>query len=212
MRRWILGQMSPGRRATVTRIAADVNQKVTGYMFGNLLTSLIAGIVVFVTLLILGVPFPLLWGLWVALVDFLPMIGGALAGIPTVLFALTHSLTAGIVTAVVFLVYTQTENHVLNPVVMSKTVQVSSLLIFISILVGASLGSLVGGLFGAFVAALLAIPTAGVLQVLAKEIWQATAPPPDPVPSDPEDPANSSGELFPVPPDTREHGTKPPPG
>jgi predicted PurR-regulated permease PerM len=210
MRKWILGQMSPARSATVTRISTDVGQKVTGYMFGNLLTSLVAGIVVYVTLLILGVPFPLLWGLWVALVDFLPMIGGALAGIPTVLFALTHSLAAGIVTAVVFLVYTQIENHVLNPVVMSKTVQVSSLLIFMSILVGASLGSLVGGLFGAFVAALLAIPTAGALQVLAKEIWQATAPPPGPVPAEAEDPANSSGELFPVPPDTREHGTKPP--
>ena len=75
-------------------------------MAGNLLTSLTAGTVVFVTLLILGVPFPLLWGLWVALVDFLPMIGGALAGIPTVLFAFIHSLTAGIVTAVVFAVYT----------------------------------------------------------------------------------------------------------
>ena len=76
-------------------------------------------------------PFPLLWGLWVALVDFLPMIGGALAGIPTVLFALGHSLTAGIVTAVVFLVYTQVENHVLNPVVMSKTVRISPLLVLI---------------------------------------------------------------------------------
>ena len=49
-------------------------------MLGNFLTSLIAGIVVFVTLLVLGVPFPFLWALWVALVDFLPMIGGALAG------------------------------------------------------------------------------------------------------------------------------------
>ena len=86
---WTLGQMTPGRAAAVTRIAADVSGKVTGYMAGNLLTSLIAGTVVFVTLLILGVPFPLLWGLWVALVDFLPMIGGALAGIPTVLFAFT---------------------------------------------------------------------------------------------------------------------------
>jgi predicted PurR-regulated permease PerM len=66
----------------------------------------------------------LLWGLWVALVDFLPMIGGALAGIPTVLFAfVARGLSAGIVTAVVFLVYTQIENHVLNPVVMSKTAQ-----------------------------------------------------------------------------------------
>jgi len=174
---WTLGQMAPGRRATVTRVAGDVSGKVTGYMFGNLLTSLIAGIVVFVTLLILGVPFPLLWGLWVALVDFLPMIGGALAGIPTVLFAfLGRGLTAGIVTAVVFAVYTQVENHVLNPVVMSKTVRINPLLIFVAVLAGASLGSLIGGIFGGFVAALLAIPTAGALQVLVKEIWQATAP------------------------------------
>ena len=173
---WTLGQMTPGRRATVTRVAGDVSQKVTGYMAGNLLTSLTAGTVVFVTLLILGVPFPLLWGLWVALVDFLPMIGGALAGIPTVLFAFIHSFTAGIVTAVVFAVYTQIENHVLNPVVMSKTVRINPLLVFIAVLAGASIGSLIGGIPGGFVAALLAIPTAGALQVLVKEIWQATAP------------------------------------
>jgi predicted PurR-regulated permease PerM len=174
---WTLGQMTPGRQATVTRIAADVSQKVTGYMAGNLLTSLIAGTVVFVTLQILGVPFPLLWGLWVALVDFLPMIGGALAGIPTVLFAsIAGSLTAGIVTAAVFAVYTQIENHVLNPVVMSKTVRINPLLVFIAVLAGASIGSLIGGIFGGFVAALLAIPTAGALQVLVKEVWQATAP------------------------------------
>ena len=173
---WTLGQMTPGRQATVTRIAADVSGKVTGYMTGNLLTSFIAGTVVFVTLQILGVPFPLLWGLWVALVDFLPMIGGALAGIPTVLFAfIAGGLTAGIVTAVVFAVYTQIENHVLNPVVMSKTVRINPLLVFIAVLVGASIGNLIGGISGGFVAALLAIPTAGALQVLVKEVWQATA-------------------------------------
>jgi predicted PurR-regulated permease PerM len=209
MRTWILGQMQPERAAKVTQVAADVNRAVTGYMLGNLLTSVIAGTVVFVTLFVLGVPFPFLWGLWVALVDFLPMIGGALAGIPTVLFALGHSLTAGIVTAVVFLVYTQVENHVLNPVVMSKTVQINPLLVLISVLVGASLGSLVGGLFGGFVAALLAIPTAGALQVLVKELWRATAPPqvPPPQPPEAEDPVNAPGELFPVSPDTREHGS-----
>ena len=174
---WTLAQMTPGRQAMVTRIAADVSGKVTGYMAGNLLTSFIAGTVVFVTLQILGVPFPLLWGLWVALVDFLPMICGALAGIPTVLFAfIAGGLTTGIVTAVVFAVYTQIENHVLNPVVMSKTVRINPLLVFIAVLAGASIGSLIGGISGGFVAALLAIPTAGALQVLVKEVWQATAP------------------------------------
>ncbi len=195
---WTLGQMTPGNRATVTRIAGDVSQKVTGYMAGNLLTSLIAGTVVFVTLLILGVPFPLLWGLWVALVDFLPMIGGALAGIPTVLFAFIHSLTAGLVTAVVFAVYTQIENHVLNPVVMSKTVRISPLLVFVAVLVGASIGSLIGGIFGGFVAALLAIPTAGALQVLVKEVWQATAPDQPRESSAPAaEPADESGNQSP---------------
>ena len=197
MRVWVLGQMTPSRAATVTRIAGDMNRTVTGYMLGNFLTSLIAGIVVFVTLMILGVPYPLLWGLWVGLVDFLPMIGGALAGIPTVLFAFTHSVTAGFVTLVVFLVYTQVENHVLNPVVMSKTVRISPLLVLMAVLVGASLGSLVDGLFGGFVAALLAIPLAGALQVLVKEIWQATALPP----TDQEDPGTrrvSSSQFHPI--------------
>jgi len=176
MRRGLLSQMEPRRAVAVTRVAGEVNRAVTGYMLGNLLTSLIAGVVVFVTLLIVRVPFPFLWGLWVALVDFLPMIGGALAGIPTILFAFGQSLAAGITTLVVFLVYTQVENHVLNPIVMSKTVRISPLLVLLAVLVAASVGSLIGGLFGGFVAALLAIPAAGALQVLVREAWQATAP------------------------------------
>jgi predicted PurR-regulated permease PerM len=175
MRVGVLGIMSPARAERYSRIGREVNRSVTGYMLGNFLTSLIAGIVVFVTLLLLGVPFPFLWALWVALVDFLPMIGGALAGIPTVLFAAGHSLTAGIITLIVFLTYQQIENHALNPVVMSRTVRVNPLLVLVSILVGASIGSWIGGIFGAFVAALLAIPIAGAIQVMVREFWEATA-------------------------------------
>jgi len=178
MRTGLLDLMVAPRAERYSRIAREVNRSVTGYMLGNFLTSLIAGVVVLVTLLALGVPFPFLWALWVALVDFLPLVGGALAGVPVVLFAVGHSLTAGIVTLVVFLVYTQLENHVLNPVVMSRTVKVNPLLVLVSILVGASIGSWIGGIFGAFVAALLAIPSAGAIQVLIRELWQATAPVP----------------------------------
>jgi predicted PurR-regulated permease PerM len=149
-------------------------------------------VVIFVTLTLLGVPFPLLWALWVALVDFLPMVGGALAGIPTVLFAAGHSLTAGIVTAAAFIAYQQVENHVLNPVVMSRTANVNPLLVLLSLLVGTSIGDWVGGFFGSFVAALLSIPAAGALQVITRELWQATAwqgPPDAEPPADPGPPA-----------------------
>ena len=176
LRAGLLGIMSPARAERYSRVAARVSQSVSGYMLGNLATSIAAGVVVFITLFILNVPFAFLWALWVALVDFLPMIGGALAGIPTVLFATGHSLTAGIVTLVVFLVYTQIENHILNPVIMSKTVRINPLLVLVSILVGASIGSLIGGIFGGFVTALLAIPTAAAIQIVVREIWQATAP------------------------------------
>ena len=176
MRSGLLGSMSPGRAERYARVAHEINKSVTGYVLGDLLTSLIAGVVVFVDLVVLGVPFPLLWALWVALVDFLPMVGGALAGIPTVLFAAGHSLTAGIVTAAVFVAYQQLENHVLNPVVMSQTVKVNPLLVLVSILIGTSIGDWIGGIFGGFVAALLSIPCAAALQVIVRELWQATAP------------------------------------
>jgi predicted PurR-regulated permease PerM len=205
MRRWILGQVSPQRAAGITRVAGEVNRSVIGYMLGNLATSLIAGTVVFVTLMSLGTPYPFLWGLWVALVDFLPVIGGALAGIPTVLFvAFVQGVAAGVITLVVFLVYTQVENHILNPVIMSRTVKINPLLVLTAVLVGASLGSLVGGLFGGFVAALLAIPVAGALQVLVREAWVATAPK-APVDDTPE----PASQLFPIVPETRDHDTKP---
>jgi predicted PurR-regulated permease PerM len=175
MRKGLLQAMPSQRAAYYIRVTGEISQSATGYALGNLLTSLIAGVVVFVTLTVVGVPFSLLWALWVALVDFLPMIGGALAGIPTVLFALGHSLTAGLVTAAAFIAYQQLENHVLNPVVMSRTVKVNPLLVLLSVLVGTSIGDWLGGFFGSFVAVLLSIPAAGALQVIARELWQATA-------------------------------------
>jgi len=180
MRQGLMGLMPPERADYYTRVAREICQSATGYALGNLLTSLIAGVVVFVTLTILGVPFPLLWALWVTLVDFLPMVGGALAGIPTVLFALGHSFTAGIVTATAFIVYQEIENHVLNPVIMSRTANVNPLLVLLSLLVGTSIGDWVGGFFGSFVGALLSIPAAGALQVLTRELWRASARPQEP--------------------------------
>ena len=171
----LLDMMSPQRATRYSAIGSKVSSSISGFVLGDFLTSLIAGTVIFVTLAILGVPYALLFGLWVALVDFLPQIGGALAGIPTVLFALAHSFTAGVVTAVVFLAYTFLENHFLNPVVMARTVKISPLLVFAAVLVGADIGNWLGGLFGGFVAVLLAVPIAASLQIVIVEIWNATA-------------------------------------
>ena len=151
------------RAERVRRVAGDASRSVTGYVVGNAMTSVIAGVVIYTTLRILGVPFAFLFGLWVALVDLLPLVGGLLAGVPTVAFALLHSPSAGIVTGIVFLVYQQIENHILNPVIMSRTVRLNPLWVMLSVLVGARVGGIVG--------ALLAIPVAGALQVVARDVW-----------------------------------------
>ncbi|HEX3948018.1 MAG TPA: AI-2E family transporter [Acidimicrobiales bacterium] len=170
LRRAFLGLLSPARAERFVRVYDEASRAVTGYMLGNGLTSLMAGVIVFVTLVVMGVPYPFLLGLWVALVDLLPLVGGLLAGVPVVIIAAFHSVPALIVTLVVFLVYQQIENHVLNPVVMSKTVRLNPLWVLLAVLVGATLGDRIGAGLGSFVGALIGIPVGGAVQVVAREI------------------------------------------
>ena len=176
IRRSLSKMVSPERAKRYRHIGRIISRSVSGYVLGDMMTSITAGVVVFITLLIVGVPYAFLWALWVALVDFLPTIGGALAGVPTILFAFAHSLTAGIVTLIVFLLYTQIENHILNPIVMSRTVKINPLLVFVAVLIGADLGAWVAGLAGGFVAVLLAVPMAATIQVIIREWWRASEP------------------------------------
>jgi predicted PurR-regulated permease PerM len=111
---------------------------------------------------VLGVPFASLFGAWVAMVDLLPLVGGLLAGVPTVAFAFLHSTQAGIVAAIVFLVYQQIENHILNPVIMGKTVRLNPMWVLIAVLAGAQLAGFLG--------ALLAIPLAGAIKVIGRDV------------------------------------------
>jgi predicted PurR-regulated permease PerM len=170
--RGILDWMQPRRSGRIRSVLEDVGRAVMGYMLGNMLTSLIAGLVVGVALYVMGVSYVEVLAIWVALVDFLPMIGGLLAGVPTVIVAALHSLPAGIVLLIVFVVYQELENHLLNPLVMSRTVRLNPLWILLAVLIGAELGDLVGSVFGGLVGALIAVPAAGAAQVVGKDLWR----------------------------------------
>jgi len=171
MIRGVLDWMQPERSVRVRKILGDVGQAVAGYMLGNLATSMIAGVVIFVTLRATAVPYAGVLAIWVGIVDFLPLVGGLLAGVPTVAVALLHSLPAGIITLAVFLIYQQIENHILNPVVMSRTVRLNPLWVLLAILTGVELGGIVGSTLGGLVGALLAVPAASAIQVVAKDLW-----------------------------------------
>jgi len=174
--RGLLNLFSPATSLRLERVINESIRSVTGYMLGNFLTSLIAGIVVGVTLAILGVPFALLLGVFVALVDLLPLVGGLLAGVPVVIIAAIHSVPAGIVMLVVFLAYQQVENHILNPIIMSKTVRLNPFWVLLAVLIGATLGGRVGAGLGTFVGALIGIPVGGAIQVVVREVRRGPDP------------------------------------
>ena len=140
------------------QIGRQIYRTVGGYVTGNLLISVIAGVTSTIVLLALGVPYAVALGLLVAILDLVPLAGATIAAIVVVTVAFIHSVPAGIVLLIFFVLYQQLENHVLQPFVYSRTVQLSPLAILIAVLIGAQLAGVLG--------ALAAIPVAGTLQVL----------------------------------------------
>ncbi len=154
----------PDRRAQrIRRVGADAARAVTGYMAGNLLISLIAGVAIYIWLRAFSLPFALVLALWVAFADMLPLVGATLGAIPAIFVALLDSPATGIATLGFFVVYQQFENHVLQTTVMAKTVKLNPLGVLLAVLAGVELAGLLG--------ALLAIPVAGAIQVVARDIW-----------------------------------------
>jgi predicted PurR-regulated permease PerM len=143
-------------------VGDDIYKTVGGYVTGNILISVIAGTAATIVLLIMGVPYAVALGLLVALLDLVPLAGATVAGIIVVGVAFLHSIPAGIVLLIFVIVYQQLENHFLQPMIYGRTVQLSPLIVLVSVLVGAELAGVLG--------ALAAIPVAGSLQVLVRDL------------------------------------------
>jgi len=150
--------LRPASRTRWETVGHDIYRTVGGYVTGNLLISLIAGTLTAIVLAIMGVPYAIALGLIVGILDLIPLAGATIAAILVGAVAFLHSIPAGIVVVAFFLVYQQVENHVLQPVVYGRTVQLSPLAVLISVLIGAELAGVLG--------ALAAIPVAGAIQVI----------------------------------------------
>jgi predicted PurR-regulated permease PerM len=194
-----LSLLSPRQATQVRRIGADVAGAVTGYMAGNLVISLIAGVTTWIFLTIVHVPFSGVLGLWVGFADLLPLVGATLGAIPAIAIAFLHSTGAGVAVVIMYVVYQQLENHILQPVVMSRTVKLNPLGVLLSALVGVELAGFVG--------ALLAIPAAGAIQVVIRDLWDERQQRLKPVPTVGTDEIPITGFPPKPPEDPRATGT-----
>jgi predicted PurR-regulated permease PerM len=157
--------LRPGHADRSLELFEQVNGTIARWTAGVLFIAAIAGTTVGVTAWILGVPFALAIALLVGLLDLIPLIGATIGSTVAVLVALTHSFTAGVIMLVLAVSYQFVENHIIQPVVMRKSVDVSPFIVLVSVLVGASLVGVIG--------ALLAIPVAGSVQVVLRQVLEA---------------------------------------
>jgi predicted PurR-regulated permease PerM len=159
----ILALFNEDRGERIRRVSHDCAKTVTGYISGNLLISVICGLLTWVVLTLTGVPFAGLIALFVGLADLIPLVGATLGAVVGVIAAFTQSVTVGIIVIVFFVVYQQLENHLLQPLIFARTVQLNPLTVLLAILIGVELAGILG--------ALLAIPIAGIIQIVARDIW-----------------------------------------
>ena len=149
-------------RADFQEIYTESVRRVGGYVLGNLVISVIAGVTSFVALLIIGVPFAAALAFFVALVDLIPTIGAIIGAAVAATVAAFVGLPQFIATVVFFIVYQQIENYLIQPRVMGRTVQISAGVVILAVLIGGALLGVLG--------ALLAIPTAAIVNVLVREL------------------------------------------
>ena len=150
------------RRPRAILLGDEIVAKVGSYVLGNLLISVIAGLVAYCWLLIFGVPYALLLSIMVAILDLIPVVGTITAGIIASLVALTVSLPVCLATVGFFVIYRLAENYLLIPRIIGNVVKVPALLTVVALIVGGALLGVVG--------AVIAIPVAAALQLLTREM------------------------------------------
>jgi predicted PurR-regulated permease PerM len=163
MRRTSAMLFAPERRAQAEIVIDESIGRIGGYVSGNLLTSLICGVLAMIALVVLGVPFAIPLGVWAGIADLIPAVGAYLGAIPAVIVAFFSSPITGVLALVYFVVYQQFENYYIVPKVMQGAVNLSPAAVIVSTLIG-------GSLFG-FAGALLALPVAATIKVILSEMW-----------------------------------------
>ncbi len=128
------------------------------YLGGLGISLLIQGALSAAVLYLLGVPYAVLLGAWVAVTAIIPYLGAWIGSIPAVLLALSISPTTAVLTALLFLAIQQVESNLLTPQIQSQAVRVHPIMVLLAVIIGGEMAGLAGVIF--------AVPILAVLRVL----------------------------------------------
>jgi predicted PurR-regulated permease PerM len=190
-RRWVdaaLANQPPDRRDRLRRSLDHMSAAVSGYVAGALTIAVIAGTLAYIVLLILGVEFRAPLAVLVGLFSLIPLVGATIAAVIVgVVTLFTDFPTATIVWTIWAIAYQQLENHLIQPQIQKRTVNVHPFITIVAVLFGSTLLGVLG--------AIVAIPIAASIQILLREYWDwrtlsiKDKPPPGPGAADEPAPA-----------------------
>jgi predicted PurR-regulated permease PerM len=159
---YLLKLVPSSRRVRTRAISEEILTGIGGYVAGNVLISVIAGVLTWIFLSIAGVKYALALALVVALTDLIPLVGATIGAVLVTGVAFLQSAPAGIACAIFFVLYQQVENYLIYPRVMKRSVDVAPAVTVIAALFGGALLGIVG--------ALLAIPVAAAIALIIREV------------------------------------------
>ena len=160
----IVGLMPPSYRPPFMDAARSIYHMNKGYWYGKFLIGLIAGLVTFTTMKLLGLPYAAPLSLFVAITDLIPNIGATLGTIPVVIVGLLEEPWKGVVAGIVLILYQQVENNLITPKIFKETVEIHPFLSVVTVIVFTSLFGIVG--------ALIAVPVTKAIEIMVAA-WRA---------------------------------------
>ncbi len=157
--RMLIEKLIPARKRThLSRLAHDMNRVVQGYVNGQVMLAAIAAVLIVPMFFIMGVQYPVALMVVVFICGLIPMVGHTIGALICTLVALFTSPVAALVVLGYYILYQQIENYAVQPKVQANSTNMSPLLVFIAVLLGANFGGLLG--------ALVAIPVMGCLRLI----------------------------------------------
>lgn len=150
-------------RPHLTKLFEEMHRVLSAYIVGQLSLSVLMTVVVFLGMLALGIPYPLVIGLLAGVVEMVPVVGPIVGAIPPILLGLAESSGLAAKVLIFYIIVQQTDSHLVMPKLMGSVTNVHPVAIILGVLVGGQLYGIVG--------MMVAVPVLAVLQILLRHMW-----------------------------------------
>ena len=162
IKRFVVDLVPPRHQRLARNVLREVGFRTGGFLRAVAINSLVVGIATGLASWILGLPSPILLGVFSGLIAIIPVVGAVLGVIPPTLIALTISPIYPVIVLVVMLVIQFIDANTVVPMVMNRVVALPALAVVLALLIGGALAGVIG--------ALLAVPVAAALQVVVLRV------------------------------------------